>query len=159
MNKLARRLLAGLGIFLAVILLMGCADEAPATVEETAVSQPTAQPTAVPMVVKVEETAVPIHPSPTPEPVEQVKELRICIAGWAQRMDMYEDQSYTAVSIAYIAAHQEAMHIFAQEVPIVPLFYRLKVAVTRPEVMNFKLNTTRFSDLWNLYELDLVERE
>lgn len=56
----------------------------------------------------------------------------------------------------YTAAHQEALRIFAEELPIIPLFYRLRVAITRPEVMNYKLNTTQPSDLWNLYELDIA---
>jgi peptide/nickel transport system substrate-binding protein len=56
----------------------------------------------------------------------------------------------------YTAAHQEALRIFTEELPIIPLFYRLEVAISRPEVTNYKLNTTQPSDLWNLYELDIA---
>ncbi len=57
----------------------------------------------------------------------------------------------------YRLAHQEALRIFADELPTIPLFPQLKIRMTRSEVLNFKLNTTQFSDLWNLYEIDIEE--
>ncbi|MDX1614740.1 MAG: ABC transporter substrate-binding protein [Candidatus Promineifilaceae bacterium] len=57
---------------------------------------------------------------------------------------------------AYAAAHREALRIFAEEMPILPLFSRLQVAATRPGVQHFQLDPTEPSELWNLAELDLA---
>jgi peptide/nickel transport system substrate-binding protein len=56
----------------------------------------------------------------------------------------------------YRAAHEEAQRIFANDAPIIPLFPRLKVAVARPEVTNFGVDSTQTSELFNIYEMDLV---
>ena len=58
----------------------------------------------------------------------------------------------------YVAAHQAAWRIFAEELPSLPLFPRVKLAVARPEVLNFGLDATQNSELWNLFEIDLVEQ-
>jgi peptide/nickel transport system substrate-binding protein len=55
----------------------------------------------------------------------------------------------------YEAAHREAQLIFSEQLPALPLFTRLKIAVTRPEVSGFALDTTEESELWNIEELDL----
>jgi peptide/nickel transport system substrate-binding protein len=57
----------------------------------------------------------------------------------------------------YEANHQEAVRIFSQELPIIPLFSHVKIAATRPGVLNFRLDVTEASELWNLYELDLEQ--
>jgi peptide/nickel transport system substrate-binding protein len=59
---------------------------------------------------------------------------------------------------AYGEYHEQALRIFTEEVPIIPLFPRLKVAATRPEVLNFHLDPTQQSSLWNIFEID-VDRE
>ncbi|MCA9933931.1 MAG: peptide ABC transporter substrate-binding protein [Anaerolineales bacterium] len=51
--------------------------------------------------------------------------------------------------------HKEAQRIFSDEVPIIPLFLRLKVAATRPDVLNFQIDPTQNSELWNIFEIDL----
>ena len=51
--------------------------------------------------------------------------------------------------------HQEALRIWTDQVPIIPLFLRMKVAVTRPEVQGFTLDSTQVSELWNLSEVDI----
>lgn len=56
---------------------------------------------------------------------------------------------------AYEDNHMEAQRIFSREVPIIPLFLRLKVAAARPEVQNFTVDPTQNSELFNLYEIDL----
>ncbi|MEZ4643684.1 MAG: peptide ABC transporter substrate-binding protein [Chloroflexota bacterium] len=56
---------------------------------------------------------------------------------------------------AYVENHKEAQRIFSQEVPSLPLFLRLKVSATRPEVINFVSDPTQNSELWNLFEIDL----
>lgn len=55
----------------------------------------------------------------------------------------------------YEPNHQQALRIFAEELPIIPLFSYIKLAAARPEVMNLRLDTTQPSELWNLYELDV----
>ncbi len=54
-------------------------------------------------------------------------------------------------------SHRQALRIWADQVPIIPLFIRLKVAATRPEVQNLGLDPTQPSELWNLYEIDLAD--
>ena len=51
--------------------------------------------------------------------------------------------------------HKEAQRIFSEEVPVIPLFLRLKVAAARPEVVNFGVDPTQNSEMYNLYEIDL----
>lgn len=55
----------------------------------------------------------------------------------------------------YEDGHREAQRIFSQEVPVIPLFLRLKVAAARPNVLNFSVDPTQNSELYNLFELDL----
>jgi peptide/nickel transport system substrate-binding protein len=56
----------------------------------------------------------------------------------------------------YEESHKEAQRIFSQEVPVIPLFLRLKVAAARPEVLNFSVDPTQNSELYNIYEIDLA---
>jgi peptide/nickel transport system substrate-binding protein len=55
----------------------------------------------------------------------------------------------------YEASHQEALRIWTGQVPNIPLFLRPIVAATRPAILNFTLDPTQESELWNLYELDV----
>ena len=48
-----------------------------------------------------------------------------------------------------------AQRIFAEELPVLPLFLSLKVSATRPDVLNFSLDPTQNSELYNIYEYDL----
>lgn len=80
--------------------------------------------------------------------------------GWAS--EAYDAACRAALNApfgtaAYEENHQEAVRIFSQELPVIPLFLYGHVAVTRPEVMNFELNPTQPSELWNLYALDLPQ--
>ena len=50
----------------------------------------------------------------------------------------------------------EVQRIFSDELPVLPLFLRLKVAATRPEVVGFNIDPTENSEMWNIEELDLV---
>lgn len=56
---------------------------------------------------------------------------------------------------AYAAGHQEAQRIFSQQLPVLPLFLSLKVSATQPDVLNFSLDATQNSELYNIYEYDL----
>ncbi len=56
----------------------------------------------------------------------------------------------------YNAAHQEAMDIYAEQLPSIPLFSRLRIAATSPQVQGFALDTTQPTPLWNIAEIDLM---
>lgn len=78
--------------------------------------------------------------------------------GWWDRT--YDEVCETAVtswpdSTDYPQAHMQAQTIFVQNMPMLPLFQRLKFAAARPEVDGFQIDTTQESELWNLYMLDL----
>lgn len=51
--------------------------------------------------------------------------------------------------------HKEAQRIFAEEVPVIPLFLRLKVSAARPNVVNFSVDPTQNSEMHNIFEMDL----
>lgn len=55
----------------------------------------------------------------------------------------------------YEANHQAALRIFADELPALPLFTRIELAVAQPTVQNIRLNTTQPSELWNVFEWDV----
>ena len=79
--------------------------------------------------------------------------------GWSnEAFDAACQQVQQAVwgSPEYVAGHQEAWRIFVQELPAMPLFPRLKIGVARPDVANFGVDATQRSELWNLFEIDLV---
>jgi peptide/nickel transport system substrate-binding protein len=55
----------------------------------------------------------------------------------------------------YESSHQTALRIWTEQLPSIPLFLRPRVAATTPGILNFTLNPTQESELWNLYEIDL----
>ena len=55
----------------------------------------------------------------------------------------------------YIEGHKEAQRIFSEQLPVVPLFLRIKLAATRPEVLGFVMDPTENSEMWNVETLDL----
>ncbi|MCA9981402.1 MAG: hypothetical protein KDD89_11225, partial [Anaerolineales bacterium] len=57
----------------------------------------------------------------------------------------------------YEANHQQALRLFAEQLPILPLFTRVKVAVLNPAVQNFQLDPAEDSDWWTVAEWDLAE--
>lgn len=60
-------------------------------------------------------------------------------------------------SAEYEEGHRQAQLVFSQDLPAVPLYATLRVAVARPGVLNFALDSTAASELWNVEVLD-VER-
>ena len=52
--------------------------------------------------------------------------------------------------------HHEAMKLFAQDVPSLILFAKLKIGAARPDVSGFILDATQSSDLWNVEEFDVA---
>lgn len=57
----------------------------------------------------------------------------------------------------YEAAHLEAQRIFADQVPIAPLFLRTKLSAARPDICNFIMDPTAASEFWNIEEFDYGE--
>lgn len=81
------------------------------------------------------------------------------VAGWSN--EAYDAACNQASLLlpgqpGYAEAHQEAMHIFSQELPAMPLFTRLRLAATTPNVLNFRFDPTQPSELWNAFEWDLI---
>lgn len=54
----------------------------------------------------------------------------------------------------YDENHLLAQEIFADQLPIVPLYLRLKLAGTRPDMCNFVMDPTANSEMWNIEEFD-----
>lgn len=81
------------------------------------------------------------------------------VSGWSN--EAYDNACRQALSLlpgqpGYDEAHQEAMRLFAQELPAMPLFTRMRLAATTPDVLNYRLDPTQPSSLWNVFELDLT---
>ena len=79
--------------------------------------------------------------------------------GWANAA--YDAACQTALGSlpgtpAYEQSHMAAQRVFAEQLPVLPLFLSLKVSATRPEVLNFSLDPTQNSELYNIYEYDLA---
>jgi peptide/nickel transport system substrate-binding protein len=51
---------------------------------------------------------------------------------------------------AHSAAYAQVQSIFASELPIIPLYWRVQSAAARPEVCGFTLDPTASSSLWNI---------
>lgn len=82
--------------------------------------------------------------------------------GWWDKA--YDAACETAVvtwpdSPEYANAHRQAQTIFAQNLPMIPLFPRLKFAAAVPEIIGFQIDATQESELWNLYSLDTTPHE
>jgi peptide/nickel transport system substrate-binding protein len=59
----------------------------------------------------------------------------------------------------YETYHKQTQAIFSEELPAIPLFMWLRVAVVRPHVLNFALDATSPSELWNIEVLDVEVTE
>ena len=55
---------------------------------------------------------------------------------------------------AYEEGHKEAQLIFSEQLPVAPLFLRLKLSATRPDMCNFLQDPTANSEMWNVEEFD-----
>lgn len=58
---------------------------------------------------------------------------------------------------AYATAYRELQALFAEELPIAPLYWRIKIAAARPDLCNFTLDATAQSALWNVEAFDYGE--
>ena len=80
------------------------------------------------------------------------------VAGWSN--DEYDALCLEALEVlpngtGYNENQQEALRIFAQELPVIPLFTNIKVAAVRPWMRNVKLDPSQPSLLWNILEWDV----
>jgi peptide/nickel transport system substrate-binding protein len=56
--------------------------------------------------------------------------------------------------VGYAPSYRDAQTIFADDLPSIPLYWRLKVAASRPDLCNFQLDPTAASALWNIEGFD-----
>jgi peptide/nickel transport system substrate-binding protein len=52
----------------------------------------------------------------------------------------------------YEQYHLEAQRIFAEQLPVIPLYLRFKLAATHPDMQNFIMDPTAKSEMWNIEE-------
>jgi peptide/nickel transport system substrate-binding protein len=57
----------------------------------------------------------------------------------------------------YEAAHLETQRIFAEQLPVVPLYMQIKLSATRPDMCGFIMDPTNPSEFWNIEEFDYGE--
>lgn len=57
----------------------------------------------------------------------------------------------------YQDSHREALQIFTEELPMMPLFSRFDIVLLHPDVRNFEIDATQPLGFWNAAEVDLVE--
>ena len=55
---------------------------------------------------------------------------------------------------AHVQAYRQAQAIFAQDLPVIPLYWRIKIAAARPDMCHFSLDPTASSSLWNIEMFD-----
>jgi len=88
--------------------------------------------------------------------------------GWAGQNDPgYSNPEYDQVCNAAIQSlpgtpeydqnHLEAQRIFAEDLPVVPLYLKLKIAAARPEVSGFSVDPTANTEFSNIELFDLAE--
>lgn len=56
----------------------------------------------------------------------------------------------------YTDSYRETQVLFSTELPAIPLYYRLRVAVTRPDLCHFDFDPTA-NPLWNIESIDIGE--
>ena len=56
------------------------------------------------------------------------------------------------VSMATLYA--DVQHIFAEDLPVVPLYWQVKIGAARPDLCAFDLDPTAASSLWNVEEFE-----
>ena len=54
----------------------------------------------------------------------------------------------------HLDSYRQAQSIFAQDLPAIPLYWRVKVAAARYDFCNFSLDPTAASSLWNIENFD-----
>jgi peptide/nickel transport system substrate-binding protein len=93
------------------------------------------------------------------------EDTEVYVAGWGGANDAgWSNADFDAACKAALASlpgqasydenHLLAQEIFADQLPIVPLYLRLKLAGTRPDMCNFVMDPTANSEMWNIEEFD-----
>ena len=88
--------------------------------------------------------------------------------GWAGQNNIgYSNPEFDAACSAalqslpgtpeYEQNHKLAQAIFNRDIPSLPLYLRLKIAATRPEVTGFIMDSTANSEMWNIESFDLSQ--
>jgi peptide/nickel transport system substrate-binding protein len=112
-------------------------------------------------------TETPGDPGTTMIPIQD-PEATVGILGWGGQNDpgFYNPEFDAACNAAvqslpgeaaYDENHLEAQRIFAEELPVAPLYLRLKLAATRPDMCGFIMDPTNNSEFWNIEEFDYGE--
>jgi len=57
-------------------------------------------------------------------------------------------------AISQTAAYSQVQAIFAKDLPVIPLYWRIKVAAARVGICHFSLDPTAASNLWNIEAID-----
>jgi peptide/nickel transport system substrate-binding protein len=86
---------------------------------------------------------------------------------WTGNTTGFNDPTYDAAcnqqlqslpgEAAYTQGVMDAQRIFAEQLPVVPLFLRVKYAAARPDMCGFWLDPTSQSDFWNIEAFDYGE--
>lgn len=83
--------------------------------------------------------------------------LGVNVTGWSD--PAYDTACKAAMNAdpaapdAYKAANQAVQEIFAQEIPVLPLYYPLHITAARPEVCGIQVDSSARSEFWNLENL------
>jgi peptide/nickel transport system substrate-binding protein len=65
-----------------------------------------------------------------------------------------EARQSLADETSYADAYHQVQSIFTQDLPIIPLYWRIRIAAARPGICNFSLDPTTSSSLWNIESFD-----
>jgi len=57
----------------------------------------------------------------------------------------------------YKKFHLQAQRLFAEQLPVLPLYLRLRVAATRPGLQGLILDPTAASEMWNIAEFHYTD--
>jgi peptide/nickel transport system substrate-binding protein len=57
---------------------------------------------------------------------------------------------------AYVDSYRQTQVLFSTELPAIPLYYHLRIAVARPDLCHFDLDATA-NPLWNIETIDMGE--
>jgi peptide/nickel transport system substrate-binding protein len=55
---------------------------------------------------------------------------------------------------SYADAYHQTESIFAEDLPVIPLYWRVEIAASRKDLCNYELDPTAASALWNIASLD-----
>lgn len=57
----------------------------------------------------------------------------------------------------FVENHHKAQATFADQLPVIPLYQHLKLAVTRPDMCGFSLDASSYSEMWDIESFDYGE--